>query len=183
MLEETCGNPCSTRINKYLFRDRNVDDRSSVLSGLPNFSLEDEGRDRGISSFLPSLCRFLIGEQKPSRPQISWSDYIKEVQDNSEKYFEANTKSLDDLRKLDFDKAEGHLQRYIQDMAPQNVLVHNENIGPVVAASQLGDFQTSRQILKGMINQKFLENDAIQSIEPDPKHHIPAKKGFRSSIH
>jgi len=96
MLEETCGNPCSTRINKYLFRDRNVDDRSSVLSGLPNFSLEDEGRDRGISSFLPSLCRFLIGEQKPSQPQISWSDYIKEVQDNSEKYFEANTKSLDD---------------------------------------------------------------------------------------
>jgi hypothetical protein len=153
-------------LNKYLFK---VDDRFSVLSGFPTFSLEDEARHRGLSSILPSLWRFLIGEQRPSQPQISFSDYIKEAQDNVEKYFEANANFLDDLRKLDVDKAEGHLRRYIQDMAPQNVLVHPENFGPVVAAAQLGDFETSRQILKGMINQKLLENDAIQRIEPDPK--------------
>jgi CHAT domain-containing protein len=156
-------------LNKYLFKDRKADDSSLILSGLPNFLLEDEGQHRGLSSFLPSLSRFLVGEQKPSQPRISPSDYVKIGQDVLEKYYEANNKSNADLWKFDVDKAEGHLREYIQKMAPQNVLVHPEAFFPVFAASQVGDFETGRQILKGMINQKFLNNDAIQTIELGPK--------------
>jgi CHAT domain-containing protein len=125
---------------KYLFRDR------------------DSGED--ALSILPRLPKFLVGNHDSHKWTLS--DYWKRGQVLVEKYLKASSDWSDKLEQRDVDRAEGHFRDYIREAAPNNMASHPENFLPVLAAAQIGKFDTASKILRGMVNPNLLSYDINQ---------------------
>lgn len=121
------------------------------------------GRDSGKDSLsiLPRLSEFLIRDGDPHK--WSFSDHWQRGQDLYEKYIEATGRWSDAMERLDIDEAEPYLRDYILKAAPNNIVSHPENFLPIFAAAQLGEFDTARKMLRGMVNPNLLDHDTCET--------------------
>ena len=145
----------ATYLNKYLFRGSG--DNSPPILRRPDFSVRKETSRTGLSSILLRLSRLILGDQEPSGSQLSFSDYVREGQECIDKYVEANSQWRDALQQLDIDSAYRYMREYVSEAAPDNIVSHPENLFPIFGAAVMGEFETSRAILKNILNPKFLD--------------------------
>lgn len=145
------------------FRD-DFDKRGGVaaidegLDGMAKYLFRDRGFSEDSLSILPHWPNFLVGDGD-SR-QWTLSDHWKRGHGLFEEYLKANLDWSDDIGRLDIDRAEGHLRRYIREAVSNNTVSYPDIASlPVLAAAQLGEFDTASKILRSMVNPNLLNHD------------------------
>ncbi|MCJ1358739.1 MAG: hypothetical protein MMC33_008739 [Icmadophila ericetorum] len=134
---------------KHLFRGEDSgEDPLSLLKPYPDFGIANQKSPQGRLSFLSSMLPYLFADQKPSKNQISFDEYLQSGQEGVEKYLKASPHWNEELGRLNIDKANDYLRNYIREVAPDNIVLHRENFGPVFAAVDIGEFKLACELLR-----------------------------------
>lgn len=150
------------------------------LDGMAKYLFRDRDSSEDVLSILPRLPDFLVGDGDSHKWGLS--DHWQRGQDLIEKYHKSSGDWSDDLERLDIDYAEGHLRDYIREAAPNNIASHPEISLPILAAAEIGEFDTASKILRSMVNPNLLSHDVDESAVIEKRQPLSQEERLQESM-